>query len=157
MTTKKMVAILGTCLLLISSCSTNIPVSNEQISKDIIASKSKFTGDQKDYASLGGNLEAYMAMSIDFSQGSHCFNITDDNMTLFVKESGTVWLNLYHTDGYGMVKLDYDKKDDKWVFKELSIVNTPKKFKLTKGAERSNDSLAKPFCDNFDSSKVKSK
>jgi hypothetical protein len=169
MTTKKMAAILGVCLSFISGCSASIPVSNEQISKDIFSKKNAVLLKNK------GSAESISATGISFFEGKapngedyhHCFKV---NSSDFTKEIGQVEITLFNTGpsgvgyqayiqtAFGKVKLLYNKKGDEWVFKDLSLIDdaTPfiirdvllEEMKLTVG-------VSKPLCDIFDSSKVK--
>jgi hypothetical protein len=183
MATKKMVAILGTCLSLISGCSTSIPISNEQISKDIFSKRyvvitsqngtvittktvSFFTGttpDGKAFKDLNGDEyhHCFKVDSSDFSQETGKVEITLFSTGLTgAKTTETGELTSYNTHiqtSLGKAKLIYKKKGDGWAFKDLSFTDddtTPLIIRDVTGPEmKLTVGVSKPLCDNFDSSK----
>ncbi len=172
MTARKLSAILGACLLLISGCSNSIPVSNEQISKELIA-QGRVTVDSGKPSSVRAdgtvNLESSSLNTIIFNgKGNHCFTIDSHG---FLKDSGyvNIILSTYSDDGfglgletygYGKAYLEYEKKGNVWSMTKMSISNTPEPFRIAKATEevrKSHVNLSKSLCDNFDSSKPKSK
>jgi hypothetical protein len=178
MNTKTIVALLSVCLSLMSSCSnTSIPISNEQISKDILNKKNvsiikdgvfqtnvNFTTG-KNLKDPSGNEyhHCFKVTSSDFSQGTGQIEITlfSTGMALLRQlANGTMISHTTHIQtSSGKVKLLYDKKGDGWIFKDLSLIDNDASpflvrdifepdMKLTVG-------VSKPLCDVFDSSNVK--
>jgi hypothetical protein len=156
---------LGVCLSLITSCSSsrNIPISNEQISNDLVAQKQLFVGSMEESSafSSSGNMTGRVAKSIMLEEGTHCFKI-NNTMSAFGEEEGNLYLMLYNFDdfnsrsqaGYGQVYFKYKKKGNEWVATELLVSDYPEKFSLTtvkKGEETPLKDLIKPLCDNFTS------
>jgi hypothetical protein len=169
MITKKMAVILGTCLLLISGCSTSIPVSNEQISKDIFSKKHAIL------LKNGGSVESISAKAVTFYAGKnpnpngekyhHCFKVNSSN---FSNEIGQIEITLFNTGpasavyaqiqtALGKVKLLYDKKGDAWVFKDLNLIDDATPFIIRDVSQEDMKltvAVSKSLCDVFDSSKV---
>jgi hypothetical protein len=169
--TKKVAAILGISLSLISACSTSIPISNEQISKDIFSKKHVV----RQHGGLDPIISFPTGKDLKDPNGEeyhHCFKIDSSD---FSKEIGQIEITIFNTSlptvkpdgqiihsshirtGSGKAKLTYEKKGDGWVFKDLAITEPPSfvvQDVLASNIKLTED-VSKPLCDIFDSSKSK--